>query len=173
MIRQKHQEKPSGHWVTFSVGYSHCELPRAAAPKAACAAVPGGDYNLLLLLSSILHLPLLPYSLTPGTLSRIYCRAVLPGKDEGSPQTAAEQSFLVVPTAFPLAVVPGSMGSRGSKFLPDCGTSAHKRATVTLEAKERGFKPPTNFHRETECQTYLGIVRGIWRMPVIMPGLPW
>lgn len=46
------------------MGYSQHQLPRAAAPRAACAAgqlCPGGDYNLLLLLSFILHLPLLPY----------------------------------------------------------------------------------------------------------------
>lgn len=78
------------------MGYSQGELPRAATLKAAYAAVqlcPGGDYNQLLLLSFILHFPLLPYSLTSGTLSRVYCRAVLPGEDEGSPQRAAEQIF--------------------------------------------------------------------------------
>lgn len=87
----------------------------------------GMDYNLLLLLNFMLHLPLLSYSLTPGTLSRVYCRAVLPGKDKGSLQTA-EQFFLVVPSASPLAVVHGSTGNR-AQTSPSCGTSARKAAS--------------------------------------------
>lgn len=66
-------------------------------------------------------------SLTSGTLSRVSCRAVLPGKDEGSLQTA-EQFFLVAPTASPLAVVHGSMGNRAQTSL-NYGTSAHKAAS--------------------------------------------
>lgn len=52
-----------------------------------------------------------------------------------------QSRFLVVPTASPLAAVHGSMGNRGSNFPLDYGTSAHKRATMTLEAKERMLQP--------------------------------
>lgn len=115
MIRQKYQEKPCpGDQVTFSVGYSQCAHTQQPVQQYSCAQ-EGMTHNLLLLLGLTLHLPLLPYSLTSGTFSRVYCRAELPGKGEGSPQTAAGQFFLVVPTASPLAVVHGSVGKQRLK----------------------------------------------------------
>lgn len=130
-----------------------CTESSLCSSRAVC---PGGDCYQPPLLSFILHLPFLPSSLAPGTLSRVYARAVLPGEDEGPQQRAAEQSFLVGPTASPLAAAQWAAGNRDSNYPLDCGTSAHKGATVTLEAKHscgvrEGFCPSTSFQRETEC----------------------
>lgn len=62
-----------------------------------------------------------------------------------SQHRAAKQSFLVGPTASPLAMVQGVVGKRGLYHPLDCGTSAHKGANATLEGKKSMAleKPPT------------------------------
>ena len=142
---------------------------RLCSSRAVC---PGGDYYQPPLLSLILHLPFLTSSLTSGTLSSVYGRAALPGEDEGVP---TERCGAILFWWFPLHChwqwCRGLQGNRISNYLLDCGTSVHKGATVTLEAKHscgirEGFNPSTSFQRETECQTYLGAVRGMWRKPL-------
>lgn len=153
-IRQKYQEKPCPRaQVMFSVGYSRRELPHTPH-SAACAAAqlcPGGDYTQPATLaephiapsSSALFLDIrdLQQGLLQGSAARW-------GKPTDSCTTVLFGGSHCVPTASPL--------NRGSNLPPDCGTSAYKGATVTLEAKERKLHPSYKFPKRN------------W-----MPNLPW
>lgn len=83
--------------------------------------------------------------------------AGLPGEDEGVPTESCAAALFG--ESHCIATDSGAEGCRER-------TSAHKGATVTLEAKlscgfREGFNLLTNFQRETECQTYPGAARGM------------